>query len=137
MIAFFDSSIHIDVLLGRRRLPEILEEIGKVPIRLSPVVASELLRGVSGGTRRSVEKIIAQLLPLEPPSWRHCWYETGRLLPRIFPHHEEIGLARLQNDCLLALTSRHTGALFVMTDPHFQTLRRYLPFRIKALKQLK
>ena len=81
MIAFFDSNIHIRLLLGNLSLDAIVEEIGNLPIRLSPVVASELLRGVSGQAQRSVETLIGQLLPLEPPSWRQCWYETGRLLP--------------------------------------------------------
>ena len=134
MIAFFDSSIHIDLLLGKRALDSILQEIGNLPVRLSPVVASELLRGVSGQAGRSVAKLIAQLLPLEPSSWRQCWYDAGRLLPRIFPTHEEIGLARLQNDLLLAFTSRHTGALFVTTDGHFDTIRRFIPFRMRILQ---
>jgi predicted nucleic acid-binding protein len=134
MIAFFDSNIHIDLLLGRLALDKVLQEIGDLPVRLSPVVASELLRGMSGQGRRSVDKLIDQLIPLEPSSWRRCWYETGRLLPRIFPTHEEIGLARLQNDLLLALTSRHTGALFVTTDAHFDTIRHFLSFRIRILQ---
>ncbi|MBI2358630.1 MAG: PIN domain-containing protein [Deltaproteobacteria bacterium] len=133
MIAFFDSNVHIDLLLGRLALDSILQEIGNLPVRLSPVVASELLRGVSGQAGRSVERLIARLLPLEPSSWRQCWYDTGRLLPRIFPSHEEIGLARLQNDLLLALTSRHTGALFVTTDAHFEAIRRLIPFRMRML----
>lgn len=135
MIAFFDSNIHIDLLLGRLALDNILQEIGNLPVRLSPVVASELLRGVSGQAERSVERLIDHLLPLEPPSWRQCWYETGRLLPRIFPNHEKVGLARLQNDLLLALTSRHTGALFVTTDTHFHTIRRFIPFRLRILRR--
>ncbi len=134
MIAFFDSCIHIDLLLGKRSLDDILQEIGAVPVRLSPVVASELLRGASGQTGRSVGKLVDQLVPIEPPSWRRCWYEAGRLLPRIFPTHEEIGLGRLQNDLLLALSSRHTGALFVTADPHFNTIRRFISFRMRVLK---
>ena len=133
MIAFFDSNIHIRLLLGNLSLDRILQEIGSLPVRLSPVVASELLRGVSGQAQRSFEKLISQLLPLEPPSWRQCWYEAGRLLPRIFPSHEEVGLARLQNDLLLALTARHTGALFLTTDAHFNTIRRHLSFRMRRL----
>ena len=35
--------------------------------------------------RNRVETLIAQLRPLDPPSWRRCWYDTGRLLPIIFP----------------------------------------------------
>lgn len=135
MIAFFDSNIHIPLLLGTLSLDIILDEIGNLPVRLSPVVASELLRGASGQARRSVEKLISQLLPLEPPSWRRCWIETGRLLPKIFPDHEEVGLAHLQNDCLLALTSRHTGALFLTADAHFEPIRRHVPFRLRTLKK--
>src|SRR5205807_289116 len=81
--------------------------------RLSPIVASELLRGVSGHGARSVIRLVRGLIPVEPPSWRSCWLETGRLLSRVFPDHEALGLAQLQNDLLLALTARQTGTLFV------------------------
>lgn len=133
MITFFDTNIHIRLLRGRLSLDAVLREIGSLPVRLSPVVASELLRGISGQGRGIVERLISQLNPLEPPSWRQCWYDTGRLLPRIFPNHEEVGLDRLQNDLLLALTSRHTGALFVTTDRHFDTIQRHLTFRVRVL----
>ena len=59
--------------------------------------------------------------------------EAGRLLPRIFSDHEALGLARLQNDVLLALTARHTGTLFVTRDAHFESLRRHVPFTLKVL----
>jgi predicted nucleic acid-binding protein len=133
MIAFFDTSIHIDLLTGALSFDQVVQQMGSVPIRLSPVVASELLRGVSKRPRRVVERLVRQLVPIEPPSWRQCWYDAGRLLPEIFPHHEEIGLSRLQNDLLLALTARHTGALFVTTDGHFETIRRLIPFRLQKL----
>jgi predicted nucleic acid-binding protein len=136
MIAFFDTSIHIPLLSGMLSWETLLQEIGSFPVRLSPVVASELLRGVSGQGRRRVEKLVSRLLPLDPPSWRRCWYETGRLLPKIFPDHEEVGLARLQNDCLLAFTARYTGAVFLTTDGHFETIRHYLPFHLRILKRL-
>ena len=134
MIAFFDTSIHIPILLGGLSVEGILREVGTLPVRLSPVVASELLRGVSGRGRRSVEKLITQLVPLEPPSWRRCWIETGRLLPQIFPDHEHVGLARLQNDCLLALTARYTGAVFVTGDGHFESIRGHVPFHLRVLR---
>jgi hypothetical protein len=44
MIAFFDTSVHIDVLRGQLQLGEVLERVHGGPVRLSPVVASELLR---------------------------------------------------------------------------------------------
>ena len=110
-------------------------QIGHCPVRLSPVVTNELLRGVAGRGRRQVEKLLNQLVPLDPPSWRRCWVETGRLLPTIFPDHEEVGLARLQNDCLLAFTARYTGALFFTADGHFETIRRHVPFHLMTLRE--
>jgi predicted nucleic acid-binding protein len=133
MVAFFDTSIHIDILRGTISVADVLEAAGNPPVRLSPVVASELLRRVSGRATRSVMRLVRGLLPLEPPSWRSCWLETGRLLPRVFPDYEAVGLARLQNDLLLALTARHTGSLFVTGDEHFRALRRYVSFAVKVL----
>lgn len=79
MIAFFDTSIHIPLLSGDLPLDTALQEINFLPVRLSPVVASELLRGVTDTGRRKIERLVRQLLPLDPPSWRRCWYDTGRL----------------------------------------------------------
>jgi predicted nucleic acid-binding protein len=133
MIAFFDTSIHINLLTGVVSFDRIVQQVGNMPVRLSPVVASELLRGVSSRPRSVVERIVRQLVPIEPPSWRQCWYDAGRFLPEIFPHHEDIGLSRLQNDLLLALTARHTGALFVTAVAHFETIRRLVLFRLQKL----
>jgi hypothetical protein len=63
---------------------------------------------------------------------RACWLETGRLLPRVFPDHEAIGLARLQNDLFLALTARYTGSLLVTGYGHFTALRRHMSFTVKV-----
>jgi len=135
MLAFFDTSIHLDILRGTRPLSHVLQAVDNPPVRLSLVVASELLRGVSGRGRRTVMRVVRGLAPLEPPSWRACWLETGRLLPRVFPNHETIGLARLQNDLLLALTARYTAALFVTADAHFAALRRHVPFTVQVLSR--
>ena len=97
---------------------------------MSPVVASELLRGSKGRATRAVEKLIAKLVPIEPPSWRHCWLEAGRVVRSVFPDYEEIGLARLQNDVLLALTARHTGAALVTQDAHFSVLQKFTKFAL-------
>ena len=133
MLAFFDTSVHIDLLRGIRPLADVLQAIGYATVRLSPVVASELLRGVSGRGARSVARLVRGLVALEPPSWRRCWIDAGRLLPRMFRDHEAIGLARLQNDLLIALTARHTGTLLVTSDPHFTALRHHVPFTVKVL----
>lgn len=128
MIAFFDTSVHIDVLRGDLQLADVLARIHGGPVRLSPIVASELLRGASTKAARAVERLVAALVPIEPPSWRSTWLEAGRLLPRVFASHENVGLARLQNDVLLALTARHTGAVLVSKDRHFVQLQRQVRF---------
>ncbi len=124
MIAFFDTSVHIDVLRGQLKLTEVLDRVHGGPVRLSPIVASELLRGGSGKALRSVQRLVSALVTIEPPSWRNTWLQAGLLLPRAFASHAHVGLARLQNDVLLALTARHTGAVFVTRDRHFIALQR-------------
>lgn len=135
MIGFFDTSVHVAMLRGALTLDDVLARAPVGPIRLSPVVASELLRGSRGRARRAVERLIAKLQPIEPPAWGERFLEAGRLLPRIFGDHEEVGLARLQNDVLIALTARHTGALVVTHDAHFATLRRHVSFRSLVLER--
>jgi len=129
MIAFFDTCVHVDLLRGRLSLEGLLLRIEGGPVRLSPVVASELLRGSTGKARRAIEKLVVSLLPVEPPSWREAFCAAGRLIPAAFRDHEEVGLARLQNDALLAWTARHTGALLVTRDRHFSTFAGKLEFR--------
>jgi predicted nucleic acid-binding protein len=77
-----------------------------------------------------VEKLVDQLLPIEPPTWRRCWLNAGRVLHEVFADHEEVGLARLQNDVLLALTALYTGTTLVTMDAHFSTLRQHVPFTV-------
>jgi predicted nucleic acid-binding protein len=134
MIAFFDTSVHVDLLRGDMVVGDVLSRVQGGPVRLSPIVASELLRGASRKAKRSVERLISSLVPVEPPSWRNAWLQTGKLLPSVFRSHEEIGLARLQNDVLLALTARHTGAVLVSRDAHFAELRRRIPFKVLVLR---
>ncbi len=133
MIGFFDTSVHVALLRGSMTLDHVLQRAPVAPVRLSPVVASELLRGSRGRARRAVERLVARLVPIEPPSWRARWFEAGRLLQRVFADHEAIGLARLQNDVLIALTARHTGSVLVTLDEHFRQLRGHVPFRLVVL----
>ena len=81
-----------------------------------------------------VVDVIAKQLPIEPPSWPRAWLDAGRLLPAVFSDQGDVGLSRLQNDCLWGLTARRTGALFVTADRHFEAIRRRLPFPLKILQ---
>lgn len=127
MTVFFDTSVHVDLMRARRTVEDLEQYISGAP-RLSPVVASELLRGARGSVRHDVEALIARFRPIEPPSWRNAFLEAGRLLPGVFADHDEVGLANLQNDMLLALTARQTGSRLVTRDKHFTTLCRRLMF---------
>lgn len=133
IVAFFDTAVHVAILRGTLEPDAALDAVGRATLRLSPVVASELLRGARARSIRTVDALVRRLAPVEPPAWRSCWYETGRLLPKVFPHHEKIGLARLQNDVLLALTAHHTGALFLTADRHFESIRRQVPFTMRHI----
>src|SRR5207249_8754848 len=126
-------SVHVSLLRGRLLVDDVLGRAPVGPVRLSPIVASELLRGSRGRARRAVDRLVARMVPIEPPSWGARFLEAGRLLPRVFADHEDIGLARLQNDVLIALTARHTGSLLVTLDAHFATFRRYFPFALVIL----
>ena len=132
MIVFFDTSVHIAILRGDLSLESSLGSINGT-VRMSPVVASELLRGAKGNARRTVKQLIDHLVPLEPPSWRRLWLEAGAVLRDVFADHEAVGLAQLQNDCLLALTAQRTGALLVTLDGHFTQLRRHRSFPLRLV----
>ena len=62
MIAFFDTNVDIDLLTGKFSLDAVLREIGSLPVRLSPVVASELLRGVSASSTVSTVSDLPKLI---------------------------------------------------------------------------
>jgi predicted nucleic acid-binding protein len=133
MIVFFDTSVHVALMRGDISVAD-LGVAAPHTLRLSPIVGHDLLRGARRtGVRRVVERIVAQLLPVEVPSWRAAWLEAGRLLPRVFEQHEDIGLARLQNDCLIALTAHGTGALLVTRDRHFRSIARARPFALEVV----
>jgi hypothetical protein len=53
MIAFFDTCIHIDLLTGALSFDQVVQKMGSVPVRLSPVVASE--RTLMGGVEATTE----------------------------------------------------------------------------------
>ena len=70
MIAFFDTSIYLDLFAGSLTVVHLAELFGHYSIRISPVVLHELYRGTkTKADRRTVDRLASQLLHLEPPSW--------------------------------------------------------------------
>ena len=107
MIIFFDTSVYIDLFAGVLTTSSLAERFGHHIVRVSPVVLHELYRRARAKpAKRLVDRLTNQLLRIEPPSWAGAWIAAGQLLPRLFPDHESLGLARLQNDLLLALSAR-------------------------------
>ncbi|HXG20901.1 MAG TPA: PIN domain-containing protein [Methylomirabilota bacterium] len=129
MIAFFDTSVYLDLFAGNLTAAYLSEIFGRYIIRISPIVLHELYRGTrTKKDRRTVDRLASGLLRVQPPSWEEAWIRAGRLLPYLFPDHEAVGLARLQNDLLLALTAHSQGAVFISRDKHFQDIQHILPF---------
>lgn len=134
MIAFFDTSVYLDLFAGDLTVAYLGEIFGHYIIRISPIVLHELYRGTrTKKDRRTVDRLASHLLRVQPPSWEQAWIRAGLLLPQLFPDHETIGLARLQNDLLLALTAQGQGALLVSRDRHFQDIQSALPFYLEVV----
>ncbi len=64
MIVFFDASVHVGILRGVLLPDAVLARAEGGPVRLSPVVAGELLRGTTGKGRRAVEKLVRRVQEL-------------------------------------------------------------------------
>jgi predicted nucleic acid-binding protein len=134
MIVFFDTSVYIDLFAGTLTTARLQDYFGHHIIRVSPIVLHELYRGTRTKTgRRSVDKLANQLLRIKPPSWERAWITAGQLLPELFPDHESVGLAKLQNDLLLALTARSQGTILVSRDKHFSDMQRLVTFRLELI----
>lgn len=134
MIVFFDTCIYVDLFSRAMSATSLQESFGHYIIRVSPIVLHELYRGArSKRDRRVIDRLATQLLRIEPPSWERAWLTSGRLLTELFPDHEAIGLARLQNDLLLALTARGQGALLVSRDQHLADMQKLFPFRLALI----
>jgi predicted nucleic acid-binding protein len=127
MLVFFDTNIHIALLRGTVSVSQLFS-VSPGDIKMSPIVASELVRGVRGRSVAKIETLIEAFRSIEPTSWRDAWLQAGLLLPKVFPNHEQIGLSRLQNDCMIAITARDTGALLLSADGHFKSIAKHVPF---------
>ena len=89
------------------------------PLGLSAVVAGELTRRArSAHARRAVGRICRRLMHATiVPAWSD-WIQANELLRRIREgrRYEDKGLARLQNDALLAISCMRVGWTVVTTN---------------------
>jgi predicted nucleic acid-binding protein len=127
LIAFFDTNIYIDLFRGKIKTKDLSAYQGYL-IRLSPIVKSELLRGCKTKRARKVtQSLIDQVTELPVPT--NKMWEQAALILSTLPETKHKKIDELQNDVLLALTARHTGAIFITQDKDFTIIQRFIPFK--------
>lgn len=126
MLAFFDTNIYIDELTGT--LPALTCQTWRSHyiIRLCPIVYHELLRGTRNP--ELIYEIRDHTIALNTPTfamWEHAAQLLRDYVKRFGPQGNPY---RLQNDILIALTARHTGALLITKDQDFDQLAQLVLF---------
>jgi len=130
--ALFDSSIYIsgmrqgdDAILSLRRFSV------DAPLWLSAVVLEELYAGASDRVRQVVERLerdFDRVKRILVPNLGD-WTQAGRILARVAAkyHYENIGLGRLTNDALIAMSAARMGITVITANE--QDFRRLAEFR--------
>jgi predicted nucleic acid-binding protein len=101
------------------------------PLWLSAVVLEELYAGVSDRVRHVVERLERDFNSVKRilvPNLND-WTQTGRILARLAAkyHYENVGLGRLTNDALIAMSAARMGVTVVTANE--QDFRRLAEFR--------
>jgi|SRR6266852_1493868 len=130
--ALFDSSMYIsgmrqgdDAILSLRRFSV------DAPLWLSAVVLEELYAGASDRVRQVVERLerdFDRVKRILVPNLGD-WTQAGRILARVAAkyHYENIGLGRLTNDALIAMSAARMGITVITANE--QDFLRLAEFR--------
>ena len=133
--ALFDSSIYIsgmrqgdDAILSLRRFSV------DAPLWLSAVVLEELYAGASDRVRQVVERLerdFDRVKRILVPNLND-WTQAGRVLARVAAkyHYENIGLGRLTNDALIAMSAARMGiTIITANEQDFSRLAEFRAFQ--------
>ena len=133
--ALFDSSIYIsgmrqgdDAILSLRRFSV------DAPLWLSAVVLEELYAGASDRVRQVVERLerdFDRVKRVLVPNLND-WTQAGRVLARVAAkyHYENIGLGRLTNDALIAMSAARMGiTIITANEQDFSRLAEFRAFQ--------
>jgi predicted nucleic acid-binding protein len=133
--ALFDSSIYIsgmrqgdDAILSLRRFSV------DAPLWLSAVVLEELYAGASDRVRQVVERLerdFDRVKRILVPNLGD-WTQAGRILARVAEkyHYENIGLGRLTNDALIAMSAARMGiTVITANEQDFSRLAEFRAFQ--------
>jgi len=101
------------------------------PLWLSAVVLEELYAGASDRVRQVVERLerdFDRVKRILVPNLGD-WTQAGRILARVAAkyHYENIGLGRLTNDALIAMSAARMGITVITANE--QDFRRLAEFR--------
>ena len=128
----FDSSIYIS---GMRRGDDAVLALRRfsvdAPVWLSAVVLEELYAGASDRVRQVLERLerdFDRVKRILVPNLSD-WTQAGRTLARVAEkyHYENIGLGRLTNDALIAMSAARMGITIITANE--QDFRRLAEFR--------
>jgi predicted nucleic acid-binding protein len=134
----FDSSIYIS---GMRRRDDAILSLRRfsvdAPLWLSAVVLEELYAGASDRVRQVVERLerdFDRVKRVLVPNLND-WTQAGRVLARVAAkyHYENIGLGRLTNDALIAMSAARMGVrVITANEQDFSRLAEFRAFQWEA-----
>lgn len=118
-----DTSVILDFLDGEIEDPFAIIRPYQM-ILLSPVAFHEVLRAYPDEVQDSLkEALISELLPT--PTLSH-WIESAGILRALYPYRRQKGVARMQNDVLIALAARDIRAPIWSRDSDFKLVCDHL-----------
>lgn len=130
MKAFFDTNIYSDYIKGVFPKENYHRYFEKYVIRMCPVVYQELIRCVkSVELKKKIEVATGKILFLLPPTTA-MWISAGKSANKVLGTYDERPLEKIQNDLLIALTARESGAILITQDKFFRTIQKHVPFQL-------
>jgi predicted nucleic acid-binding protein len=131
-VVLFDTSVLVDeARTGRHR--QRIEAVEGL-VRMSSVVLSELLRGVTGPAEHKFLRTLARNHPILTPTEEN-WLESGEILAKIRADQgfEPRKLRDLHFDVLIALTARSYGARLITTNrKDFELINRCCQIKLEV-----
>jgi predicted nucleic acid-binding protein len=136
----FDTSLYIAALrTGNEAVLNVRRVAVDSPLWLSAVVLEELYAGAGERERRVIERLerdFDRVKRLLVPSLSD-WTNTGRVLARLASkyNYERIGLGRLTNDALIAMSAARVGIrVLTANERDFRRLAEIRPFQWEIVK---
>jgi predicted nucleic acid-binding protein len=130
--ALFDSSVYISSLRkGNDAALTLRRFAADAPLWLSSVVLEELYAGADDRAVRAIERLerdFDRASRVLVPSLSD-WAQAGKILSRLARkyHYEQIGLGRLTNDALIAMSAGRAGIKIITANE--RDFRRLAEFR--------